>query len=248
MKVTRKYVLDQLKDRFEGVDEKVLVRIANKIAKTAKDEDDATTKVEEMTLQSVIDAYADSRATEASDSAVKNYEEKYGLQEGKIVKKPKATKTEESEEEEEEEEENNGGGGMPKWFKAYSEAADKKTQALLDEIAALKGEKVQNSRKAKLEALLEGVDDKVKNQYLKSYTRMNFKDDADFESYLEEITPDIEEIQANPTPKPGVVGGPKGGGGKPSQKVNPLLQARVDARTKAVQQTSAIQGLGVIQQ
>lgn len=56
----KKDALEALKTKFEGIDEKVLSRIAKNIAKTAKDEDEVMALVEELTLQGVIDAYTDS--------------------------------------------------------------------------------------------------------------------------------------------------------------------------------------------
>ena len=85
----KKDALEALKTKFEGIDEKVLSRIAKNIAKTAKDEDEVMALVEELTLQGVIDAYTDSRVTEGSEKAVKTYEEKHGLKDGKVVKQTK---------------------------------------------------------------------------------------------------------------------------------------------------------------
>jgi hypothetical protein len=76
-----------LKTKFAGIDEKVLDRIAAKAAKTVNSEEEAKTFVEDTTLQQVIDSYTDSRVTEAQDSAIKSYEKKYGISEGKPLEK-----------------------------------------------------------------------------------------------------------------------------------------------------------------
>ena len=81
----RKFILDALRKKFEGVDEKVLNRIARTAAKTVKTEEEATQFVEDYTIQQVIDSYTDSRVNEASENAVKNYEKKFGLK----VEKPR---------------------------------------------------------------------------------------------------------------------------------------------------------------
>jgi hypothetical protein len=79
----KRFILDSLKTKFAGIDEKVLDRIAAKAAKTVNSEEEAKTYVEDTTLQQVIDSYTDSRVTEAQDSAIKSYEKKYGLSDGK---------------------------------------------------------------------------------------------------------------------------------------------------------------------
>ena len=70
----RKVILEALKTKFEGIDAKVFNRIAAKLAKTVKTEEEATTAVEELTLQQVIDSYSDSRVTEAQEKAIGSYE------------------------------------------------------------------------------------------------------------------------------------------------------------------------------
>ena len=68
--------------KFMGVSEQILSRIADRLAKTATTEDQVTTAVEGVTLQSVIDSYADGRATDATNTAISNYEKKHGLTNG----------------------------------------------------------------------------------------------------------------------------------------------------------------------
>lgn len=82
----KRFIFDSLKTKFEGISDKVLNRIAAKLAKTAKTEEEATTAVEELTLQQVIDSYSDSRVTEAQEKAIGSYEKKHGLKDGKRIK------------------------------------------------------------------------------------------------------------------------------------------------------------------
>lgn len=63
----KKEILEALKARFDGVSESVLGRIADKLAKTATTAEEVKTAVDGVTLQQIIDSYADSRVTEASD-------------------------------------------------------------------------------------------------------------------------------------------------------------------------------------
>lgn len=75
----RKAILDALKAKFQGVSESVLNRIADKLCKTVTTAEQVQTAVDGVTIQQVIEGYADSRVTEASQTAVHNYEQKYGL-------------------------------------------------------------------------------------------------------------------------------------------------------------------------
>ena len=80
-----KIALDALKTRFQGISEKVLDRIAENIAKTATTAEEVKSTVEEITIQQIIDAEGDRRATDAQKNAVANYERKHGLKDGKTI-------------------------------------------------------------------------------------------------------------------------------------------------------------------
>ena len=138
----KKEILDALKAKFVGVSEAILNRIADK---TVTKQEDVATAVEGVTFQQVLESYGDSRATEAQQTAVTNYEKKHGLKDGKKVEEPKPTEQPKPNEETKPGEEE-----MPAWAKALV----KSNEQLLGEVAAMKGEKVATSRKASLEAIL----------------------------------------------------------------------------------------------
>ena len=137
----KKEILDALKAKFVGVSEAILNRIADKLAKTVTKQEDVATAVEGVTFQQVLESYGDSRATEAQQTAVTNYEKKHGLKDGKKVEEPKPTEQPKPNEETKPGEEE-----MPAWAKALV----KSNEQLLGEVAAMKGEKVATSRKASL--------------------------------------------------------------------------------------------------
>lgn len=85
-----KELLDALKVKFPDISEHILNRIAKSKANTVTTAEQVKTFVDGLTLQQVIDSYADSRATEATDTAVHNYETKYGLRNGVKVENPTA--------------------------------------------------------------------------------------------------------------------------------------------------------------
>ncbi len=230
----KRTALDALKTKFEGVSEAVLSRIADKIAKTAKTTEEVTTAVEGVTIQQVVDGYADSRANEAQQTAVANYEKKHGLKDGKPLEHQEPNQQEPNPTPK-------GGDDLAAQITAAVQAAVK---PLSDELAALKGEKTVNARKEALNKILEGAPEKVRQRYEKDFGRMNFTDDEDFNNWIGEITPDVEAITTEFNAKGGVVGRPKGGapagGGKGDE--NPILKQRI-AEREAATVTPAIQGL-----
>lgn len=79
-------IFEALKAKFQGGgNANVLNMIAEKLCKTVTTDEQIATAVAGMTqeLIEVIESYGDSRATEAQQTAVQNYETKYRLKEGK---------------------------------------------------------------------------------------------------------------------------------------------------------------------
>lgn len=230
--------LEALKAKFVGVSEAILSRIAEKIAKTAKTQEEVTTAVEGVTIQQVLESYGDSRATEAQQTAVTNYEKKHGLKDGKKVEngggdpnpKPK-------------EGENGGNGGGGDLAAQIAAAIAAEMKPLKDELAAMKGEKTATSRKSALNKVLEGAPEKIRLRYEKDFARMTFNDDEDFNAWIGEITPDVEAITSDFNAKGGVVTRPRGGaaGGNGGNE-NPHLKARI-AEREAETAAPAIVGL-----
>ncbi len=124
----KKEILALLITKFVGVSEQVLSRIADKLAKTATTSELVTTAVEGVTLQNVIDSYTDSRATEATNSAVGNYEKKHGLKDGLKTTGGESLKTEPIIPDDD---------NTPPWAKALLDS----NKALTDKVAAMEGVK-----------------------------------------------------------------------------------------------------------
>lgn len=228
----KKEILEALKAKFQGVNDKILDRIADKLAKTAITAEEVKTAVDGVTFQQVLESYGDSRATEAQQTAVTNYEKKHGLKDGKKVEGEEKPKPNEKPKEEKTED-------MPEWAKSLVET----NKAMAEELAAMKGEKVANTRKASLDAILKDAPETVRTRYEKDFSRMTFKDDDDFKGWIDEITPDVEKITTDFSSKGGVVGRPKtGGAGGTGAEKNPYLEARIKER-EAVTSSPAIQGL-----
>lgn len=175
-------ILELLTTKFEGVSENVLSGIAKKIAKTAKNEDEATSAVEELTFQNILEQYADQRATAASLTAVKNYEKKFGIKDGKKIEK-------DNDSENKQVELNENKDDVKELLKAILE----QQKTLGGRIATLEGDKISSSRKTQLDNLLSGLPE----SYKKAYSRLQYKDlsDDDFSAMLTEIGSEVEGIK-----------------------------------------------------
>ncbi len=80
-----------LQQKFTGVDSAILTRIATKKSEGLTDESKVNSIVEGISFQDVLNSYGDFRAGDASVTAVKNYEKKHNLKDGKIIETPKPT-------------------------------------------------------------------------------------------------------------------------------------------------------------
>lgn len=274
-----KKILESLTTQFNGVDARILTRKARELAKQVKTEDDIKEAVEAVTLMDLIEMESARNTSEATKKAIENYEKEHNLINGKPVttKGGKPSDEEEDEDPDEEGEEGNEGstpsnGGQPKAGKGSAKhnrkqsALERKIASLTDTVDRLttiitdmKQEKTSKSRRQQVEELLEGADDKVKNRYLRDFDRLNFKDDDDFNQWLEERTPEFtEEIQTlggteggtegqtTPTPKPNRVTPPIGGRstqqkGEVSAEVKAYLDA--EAAKESANSFSTIAGI-----
>lgn len=128
-------ILAHLKTRLTGVADNYLSGIAEHYAKTVTDESQIATTLTDGVIDllklnaAFLQTEGDRRATEAADTALKNYRKKHGLDEnGKPIETGKTTKKDVDPEE-------------PSWFKSYREAKDA-------ELAEVKS-KLENQEKEK---------------------------------------------------------------------------------------------------
>ncbi|MCC8117285.1 MAG: hypothetical protein LIP09_00840 [Bacteroidales bacterium] len=229
-------LLKELQTRYPGVDSKILSRIAKAKAKGIKAAEEVKTVADGITMQQLLEAYGDSRASEAQQTAVSNYEKKHGLKDGKPAEDPNAGEPQQKQDPKPKP--SKGTEEVPAW--AQQLLADNK--AMKEQIEAFKSERTANTRKSKYLEAIKGLPEKVKIRYEKDFARLRFDSDEDFESYLAEIKPDIEAItkdtpaKTNRTPSQ-----PKGAGSEPGG-VSPLVAARIKEKSEAAV-PSAIQGL-----
>lgn len=185
----KKNLITALATKFEGVDAKILSRIADKIMsdKTIESEEDVNSAVEEVTFADVLKHYGDSRATEATRKAVSNYEKKHGIKDGKPIElheqeddDPDAT--------EKPTPKSNQDSELAKLLKQMSAKMDEQAE----EIKKLKLGKVAESR----EKVLNGVIKDLKESQKKPYRRytLDTMTDEEFDEFIEEVTGEVAEV------------------------------------------------------
>ena len=81
-------ILALLKTKFIGVDDAILDRIATKKAEGVTDEAQLPAIVEGIGFQDVLQSYGDYRAGDATQTAVRNYEKRHNLKDGKPIERP----------------------------------------------------------------------------------------------------------------------------------------------------------------
>nr|DAR39237.1 MAG TPA: hypothetical protein [Caudoviricetes sp.] len=210
----KKELLAALKAKFEGVNESILSRIADKLAKTTTKEEDVATAVSGVTIQQIIEGYGDSRATEAQQSAVRNYEEKYGLKDGEKLQEPKPKPQEET---------------MPEWAKQLVE----ENKTLSERLGRMDGERITAERKQKLSAVFKKLPENLR----KPYERMSVDklSDEEFTNLVGEITAEVDEIASLVKSKGAVFGRPAAHqGGDNSQELSKEEQEAIAARNVAL--------------
>ena len=175
----KKFILDLLKTKFEGVSEDVLEGMAAKLAKTATTEEQATTSVEGVTIQKVIESYTDRRVTQSVATAVENYKKNNPQPEP-----PKPNDTDDK----------------------GNAQQDETLEALLDKFAKLEGqmmqmnaEKVENGRRQQLNTLIEKLPKSMQSVY--GHINLKEMDEEKFEAFKDSVKTDVEttlsELKAN---------------------------------------------------
>lgn len=217
----RQLILDALKTKFPGVSEKILGRIADKLAKTVTTQEQVQTAVDGVQFQQVLESYGDSRATEATQTAVANYEAKHGLKDGKVVKAGDGDNGKTNP---------NGDGDekIPAW--AQTLLADNKEMKAT--IKAMQGEKVTASRREQLSKIISALPPAVKKAYER--TPVDSISDEEFETLKSEITTEAAEIAKETASKGVVFGKPTIQGGTKTQQNNGGEKEATDDEAKAV--------------
>ena len=192
-------ILEALKAKFVGVSEAILSKYAEKLAKKVLKEEDVATAVEGVTFQQILDSYGDSRATEASQTAVSNYEKKHGLKDGKAIEGGAPQN------------QNQQPDDVPAWAKALIDD-NKRFKEMFESNAK---ERVTASRKQKLNAVIEKLPASLRKAYER--TSIDTLTDEEFDTLITEVEAEVGEIGNNIQARGVVIGQPAKVTSKPSK-------------------------------
>ena len=231
-------ILAGLKTKFPGVDSKILERIAKKKAETTTTEDEVKTVVDGVTFQSIIDSEGDRRANEAQSSAVSNYEKKYKLKDGKPTEPPQQEPPQPP---------TPPAGWEDSEVLKMLKQIQQDNQQLRTEINGMKTKELGNQRKDKFRSLFEGASDKLKERYMRNYDRLTFKDDEDFNGWLDQQKPFIESDIKEEKAQGAKTTPPVGGKRKPGEEADPAVTAYLNAEASREAQTASPVIIGLAQ-
>ena len=180
-------LLAALKTKFIGVDDAILDRIATKKAEGLTDESQITSIVDGISFSDVLTSYGDFRAGDASNSAVRNYEKKHNLKDGKTVENPDSNPKPEEKKDDD----------VPSWAQALIDS----NKTLSTELSTLKQEKLQATRQEQV--LAKAKEYGIPENYAK---RCSIKEDEDLDTYFKDLKQDFandgfKSVQAPETPE-----------------------------------------------
>ena len=199
----KQMILEALTAKFQGVNANVLNRIAARLAKTVTKAEEVTTAVAGVTREmiEVIESYGDSRATEAAQTAVANYETQHNLKDGKPV-------TEQ------------GGGqaggaaattssppaGGAEQVPAWAQALIDSNKNLTERLDRMDGDRTTATRKQQLTPIFAKLPEKLR----KGYERIDVSSlsDEQFNSLVGELTTEVDGIVGDLNAKGAVFGRP----------------------------------------
>lgn len=199
----RQKLFDALKAKFPGGNATVLGRIADKLAKTVTTDDEVATAVAGVTqdMVDIIESYGDSRATEAQQTAVANYEKKHNLKDGvkfddgggtgngyraETVEKKKETQD----------------GDIPSWVQALMDS----NKQLTERLDMMDKERTATTRKQQLMGIIGQLPETLKKAYER--TPVDNITDDEFNTLMKDVKTEVDGIMAERRTKGAVFGRP----------------------------------------
>ena len=176
-------ILAALQQKFSGVDTAILSRIANKKGEGVTDESKVNSIVEGIGFQDVLNSYGDFRADGAASTAVKNYERKHNLKDGKAVDEPTPTPTPTNEPQD--------------IAKLIADAVNAAVSPLSDKLTQFEAAKARETRGEQILAKAKeyGIPDTIAKRYA-------IPDDADLDSYFKDAKQELANAGFNGIPSP----------------------------------------------
>lgn len=207
----KQQIFEALKAKFVGVSDNILNRVADKLSKTVTTAEQVKTAVDGVTIQQVIEGYADSRATEATQTAVHSYEQKYGLKDGVKIEQPSGGSGSEQGGAPVQTPQGGGGETVPAWAQTLIDS----NKALRDEVAQMKTERTTSSRKQQLSGIIAKLPESLRKGYER--TPVDGMTDEQFNTLIGEVTTEVDGIVQATTQKGVIFGRPSTTGGSGSQ-------------------------------
>lgn len=201
----------EIEAKFEGISQNVADRLASKLAKSVTTEDQVKTAIDGLSWQSIIDSYADSRASEAARTAVENYEKRHKLKDGKPQEIPLPEPKPEPQ----------GGEQQPEWVKALL----KSNEALSARLEAIESDKIVSARRARLNSVVEKLPESLRKAYERTPVAELTNDD--FDAMISEVSKEVETMIVDNAAKGAVFGKPSFNnlGGAPKELSKEQLEA-----------------------
>lgn len=177
-----------LQQKFSGVDSAILTRIATKKSEGLTDESKVNSIVEGISFQDVLNSYGDFRAGDASVTAVKNYEKKHNLKDGKIIETPTPTPAPTPAPNEE-----NGNDIAA----LIADAISKAVQPLSDKLTQFETAKATEQRNAQILAKAQeyGIPDVIAKRY-------SIPDGEDLDAFFKDAKQELANVGFNGIPAP----------------------------------------------
>ena len=226
----KQQILTALKAKFVGVSDAILDRVATKLAQTVTTAEQVQTAVDGVTFQQGLESYGDSRATQATQTAVHNYETKYGLKDGVKVTPPETQPpvvppvtppvTPPA----------GGAETVPDWAQALIDS----NNSLKNELAQMKTARTTETRKQQISTLIEKLPENLRKAY--SRTPVDGLTDEQFTALVGEITTEVGDIQSSIQQKGAVFGKPAAqNGGNQGAELTKEQLAAITQRDGAAQ-------------
>ena len=198
-------ILQFLKGKLNGVQGTYLDGVAEEYAKTITEESQIETTFSEGVLSLIkmsaaqIQTESDRRATEATRTAVSNYEKKHNLKDGKPVEgggsqpNPKEPKDDDK--------------NTPEWAKALI----KQNQELAQKVETLEKDKTKQSKNEQAQTALQGskLPDKFKTKWA---GRIDPDSETSIEDQVKELEAEFDELHGDFVKESVGKGLPQGGG------------------------------------
>jgi hypothetical protein len=222
----KKKILDLLIAAYAGVSSTILSRIAEKLAKTVNSDEEAQTAAEGVSFQSIIDAEADRRATDASQTAITNYEKKHSLKEGKPVNEGAGQQQNSQQASSAGGDGKEGAQGGNDLAATIAAAIKSAVEPLTNEIANLKTQKAAEDFNTQLNTAISGASNKFKERVQRDSRFLKFDTPEAQAEWLEAIKAEAAEDAADNAAQGAVFGRPKTGGSAKKEEVTPVPEGQ----------------------